>query len=201
MQTIRIPEKKGLSFRIKTGETFQITDPNGGMVADLVAFNEEDTVERFSPKYTYRRDGRVRISTGDTLYTTEGRPILTITDDDCGTHELLRGPCNHWILRDYYEKNGSDGCRENLTQVLKPEGIGLEQLNETMNVFMKSTLSEQTYLDTREAQSVAGDTIAYRAEMDAIVGISACPAYAIRYDEQKPLDITLPSDATIHKNF
>jgi hypothetical protein len=43
-------------------------------------------------------NGRFRLSTGDSLYTTRGDPLLTITADDCGTHDILHGPGTSWLL-------------------------------------------------------------------------------------------------------
>lgn len=202
MKERRIPEKHGISFAVSNGDRFEVTDPEGRQVADLVAFNRHDTFERFSPKYTYRRENKLRPSTGDTLYTTEGNPILRIVDDDCGIHDLLFAPCNHWVVEEYYGQTGEGGCRENLADVLGPEGIEEKELQETMNVFMKSTVEGQTHVEIAEPESEPGDTVTFEAEQDAIVGVTACSGEStVNAGETKPIDVRVPEGAILHENF
>jgi uncharacterized protein YcgI (DUF1989 family) len=174
MPSLRIPAKHAISFEVDVGEQFEVTDVAGQQVADIVAFNASDTFERFSPKYTYRREIDLRPTTGNTLYSTEGNPILGIEADDCGSHDLLYGPCNHWIVQDYYGQTGETGCRENLAEVLDTAGIDESGLQETFNGFMKSRIVDDTRIEIAEPESEAGDTITFAAEMDAIVGVAAC---------------------------
>lgn len=202
MMELRIPEKRGVSFAVIAGESFDVTDPEGQQVADLVAFSREDTTERFSPKYTYRRENKLRPSTGDTLYTTEGNPILTITADDCGVHDLLYGPCNHWVVSEYYGQEGEGGCRENLFEVLSPLGINETELQETMNVFMKSEVTDQEVVEIAEPESQPGDTITFEARMDAIVGLTACSGEStVNAGGTKPIDVRIPDGGLLHRNF
>lgn len=196
----RIPARQGLSFELSAGESFEIVDPEGAQVADLVAFRADDHAERFSPKYTYRREGTLRPSTGNRLYTTEGNAILRIVDDDCGVHDLLYGPCNHWILEEYYGQDGI-GCRGNLSEVLGPEGIRTSDLQETMNVFMKSAI-EGDRVEIVEPDSEPGDSIGLEAEMDALVGVTACSGEAVvNAGEAKPIDVRLPDGALLRTTF
>ncbi|RQG88861.1 urea carboxylase-associated family protein [Natrarchaeobius halalkaliphilus] len=198
----RIEEKRGISFAVDEGEQFEVTDPEGEQVADLVAFNRHDVSERFSPKYSYRRTNALRPTTGDTLYTTEGNPILEFVDDDCGVHDLLYAPCNHWVVGDYYGQTGEGGCRENLTDVLEPEGVLERDLQETLNVFMKSVVTDQTTVEIAEPESEPGDTVTFEAKQDVIVGIAACSGEStVNADETKPIDVTVPDGSVLHRNY
>ena len=202
MKDIRIPEKRGASFRVNEGETFEVTDPKGSQVADLVAFQADDTEERFSSKYTYKKTNKVRISTDDSLYTTEGEQILTIVADDCGIHDLLYAPCNEWVLSDYGQESDTHGCRENLYEALEPTEVQENQVHSTMNIFMKSTIAEQTYIDIREPESQPGDTVQFEAVQDTIVAVSSCAGEAaVNGGKTKPIDITIPDDSFINSNF
>jgi hypothetical protein len=202
MEELRIPEKHGLSFVVDAGETFHVTDPEGQQVADLVAFSRTNTDERFSPKYTYRRENKLRPTTGDTLYTTEGNEILRIVDDDCGVHDLLYAPCNHWVVGEYYGQEGQGGCRENLAEVLAPAEIDETELQETMNVFMKSEVTNQTHVEIAEPESAPGDTITFEAQMDTVVGVAACSGEStVNAGGTKPIDVTMPDGALLERNF
>jgi uncharacterized protein YcgI (DUF1989 family) len=198
----RIPQKRGAAFEVAAGETFEVIDPQGQQVADLVAFSAEDPEERFSTKYTYRRDGKVRITEEDTLYTTEGREILSITEDECGVHDLLYAPCNEWVLDDYYDQTDANGCHENLSEALEPLGVDSALVFDTLNVFMKSTIAEQTYIDIREPPSDPGDTVRFEAEQGCYVGVSSCAGESVvNAGETNPIDIRVPDGTELHTNF
>ena len=208
METRRIPKKSAASFDIDTGETFAVATPEGRQVADLVAFGRDTdgaTTERggrayeaFSQAYTRDCNDRVRISTGDALYSVAGTPLLTITDDDCGVHDVMFGPCTEWMLTDRCLPNGEvqnepGGCRENLALALAPHGFDETDVPDTMNVFQQSTVTDQTYFDVRESPADPGDAVTFRAETDALVAVSACSARGVASgDEMTPIDLTLP---------
>jgi uncharacterized protein YcgI (DUF1989 family) len=199
----RIPKQSGAAFAVECGATFSVTTPEGRQVADLVAFVENDSTEYFSQSYTRDLNGKIRITTGDFLYTTAGEPILKITADDCGVHDILFGPCTEWMLTDRVHEDGvqneSGGCRENLALALEAAGITTE-VPDTMNVFQKSTITDQTYFDVRESPAEPGDTITFEAEQSAIVAVSACSAKGVASgSELGPIDLTLPDGTTVHE--
>jgi len=201
MQEQRIPEKSGAAFEVAAGDTFDVTDVEGQQVADLVAFAAEDPTERFSTKYTYRRSGRISVTDGDTLYTTEGEPILSITADDCGDHDLLYGPCNEWILADYYGQSGGNGCRENLAEAVEPLGVDPALVLETLNVFMRAEISDG-HIDIQEPHSAPGDTVRFRAERDCYVAVSACAGEStVNAGETGPIDVAVPDGTDLHTNW
>ena len=202
MQELRIPEKSGAAFELEAGERFDVIDPEGRQVADLVAFNADDPEERFSTKYSYRRNGKLRPSTGDALYTSEGREILTFVEDDCGIHDLLYAPCNHWVLSDYYDQENENGCRGNLTEALEAFGIGEQLVHSTLNVFMKSSVDDQTEIRIDEPQSDPGDTVTFETEQNCTVAVSSCAGESVvNAGDTNPIDIRVPEGTDIHTNF
>ena len=199
----RIPKQSGAAFAVDRGETFSVTTPEGRQVADLVAFVRDETTECFSQSYTRDLNGRLRITTGDVLYTTAGEPILTITADDCGVHDILFGPCTEWMLTDrIYEEgvqNEPGGCRENLALALDTAGIE-RAVPDTMNVFQKSTITDQTYFDVRESPAAPGDTVTFETAQDAVVAVTACSAKGVASGSTLgPIDLHLPDGTTVHE--
>ena len=199
----RIPKRSAVAFAIDRGASFDVVTPEGRQVADLVAFARRDPSERFSQSYTRDLNGKLRITTGDNLYTTAGEPILTITADDCGVHDILFGPCTEWMLTNRPHREGIQnepgGCRENLA--LAMEAIGLnERVPDTMNVFQHSTVTDQTYFDVRTSTAELGDTVAFEATQAAIVAIAACSAKGVASGPVlSPIDLRLPDGTTIHE--
>lgn len=215
METRRIPRKSAASFAVDAGETFAVATPEGRQVADLVAFgcgtdedgsgsDDDPAYEAFSQSYTRDCNGTVRVSTGDALYTVAGNAVLTITDDDCGVHDVMFGPCNEWMLTDRRLPNGEvqnepGGCRENLALALEPHGFDEADVPDTLNLFQKSTVTDQTYFDVRESPADPGDAVTFRAETDALVAVSACSARGVASgDEMTPVDLSLPDGTETH---
>ncbi len=209
----RIPKKSAASFHVDAGTTFAVATPEGRQVADLVAFGrrrgggdtgDDGKYDPFSQAYTRDCNDRVRISTGDSLYTVSGREVLTIVGDDCGVHDIMFGPCNEWMLTDRRLPNGEvqnepGGCRENLALALEPHGFAEADVPDTMNVFQKSTVTDQTYFDVRESPADPGDAVTFRAETDALVAVSACSARGVASgDEMTPIDLSLPDGTDVH---
>ena len=214
METRRIPKKSAASFRVDAGETFAVATPEGRQVADLVAFGRDTddatterggrTYEAFSQAYTRDCNDRVRVSTGDSLYTVAGNELLTITDDDCGVHDVMFGPCTAWMLTDRRLPGGGvqnepGGCRENLGLALEPHGFDAADVPDTVNLFQKATVTDHTYFDVRESPADPGDAVTFRAETDALVAVSACSARGVASgDRMTPIDLSLPDGTETH---
>lgn len=196
----KIPKMSGLSFEVEEGDTFDVINPKGEQIADLVAFCQSDRNEKFSQSYT-RYLSSLRISTGDSLYTTEGNPILTIVEDDCGVHDLLYGPCNEWLLdHERYACDAPGGCRENLWLSLEPKGFMEADIPNTLNMFQKSTVSEQKFMNIHPSPANPGDTVSFVADQDSIVAVSSCSASSeANGDELTGIDVVVPDDSTVHK--
>lgn len=197
----RVPKQSGAAFAIDRGETVAVTTPEGRQVADLVAFVRDDPDEYFSQSYTRDCNGTLRITTGDTLYTTAGEPILRIIADDCGVHDILFGPCTEWMLTDRpYEdgvQNEPGGCRENLALALASAGIDGD-VPDTMNIFQKSTITDQTYFDVRKSPATPGDTVTFEAAQDTIIAVTACSAKGVASGSTlSPIDLQLPDGTTV----
>jgi uncharacterized protein YcgI (DUF1989 family) len=201
VKTHRIPPKSGSAFAVEAGAMFDVVTPKPRQVADLVAFVRDDPAEAFAQSYTRDCNGKLRVSTGDTLYTTAGDELLTITDDDCGVHDIMFGPCTEWMLTDRPTSEGYQnepgGCRENLALALETFGLDVS-VPDTMNVFQRSTVTDQVYFDVRESPAEADDAVTFRAERDAVVAVSACSAKGVASGTTlTPIDLRVPDGTEV----
>ena len=199
----RIPKQSGVAFTIDRETTLSVATPGGQQVADLVAFARDDHTERFSQSYTRDLNGTLRITTNDTLYTTAGNTILDIRNDDCGVHDILFGPCTEWMLTDQAHEEGIQnepgGCRENLSLALDAAGIE-KPVPDTMNIFQKSTVTDQTHFDVRKSPAEPGDVVTFEATQDAVVAVAACSAKGIASGSTLgPIDLQVPDGTTVHE--
>lgn len=173
-----IPERSGTAFRLPKGATLTVIDPRGEQVADLLAYNAEDTDEVISSGRTLDYAETIRLTVGHKLYSNRSRVMLTIVDDSVGCHDFLLTPCSvDTFLHFYPDLPPHRGCFGNLAEALQPYGIGPDQIPIAFNCFMNVPVDANSgRLKVLPPISKAGDHISFRAEMDLIIGLTACSA-------------------------
>jgi uncharacterized protein len=163
------------ALRLARGAVLRVTDVEGSQVADLVAFNAQDTAEHLSQGFTRANNDKAGLDVGDRLYSNLNSPMLTVMQDTVGVHDLLFPPCSRYLYEHVFGVQGKTGCREHLTEALEPFGIGFAQVTDPFNVFMNTAIDEGR-MAIYEPRSRAGDHIDLRAEMDLVVAVSSCAA-------------------------
>ena len=184
-----IPPRSGAGFTVGRGELLTVIDPEGMQVADLLAFNVSDLDEVVSSGRTLDYAETIRLTTGHALYSNRSRPMLTIIEDTVGVHDFLLTPCSVDTFRHFYpDQPEHRGCFGNLVAALHPWGIGPDRIPTAFNCFMNVPVDAATGRLTVEAPlSRAGDLIRFRAEMDLVIGLTACSAYASNGGSFKPI--------------
>lgn len=186
----RIPPRSGTAFRLPAGSTLTVIDPEGTQVADLLAFSADDVDEVVSSGRTLDYAESIRLTTGNVLFSNRSRKMLTIIEDTVGCHDFLLTPCStDTFLHFYPDMPVHRGCFGNLAEALEPYGIGPDRVPIAFNCFMNVPVDGTTgKLTVEPPLSKPGDHIAFRAEMDLIVGLTACSAYASNGGSFKPID-------------
>ena len=173
---------------LHTGDVLRIIDACGEQVSDLVAFAAEDTAEHFSSGRTIDYAGSIYVTTGAVLYSNRSRPMFTIVADTVGRHDLLLTPCSPETFELLYEGHAGyhPSCFENLAMSLAPFGIAPDDIPTTFNAFMNVSIAPSGEIDIAAPLSRAGDHVDLRAEMDLIVGVTACSAEKSNNGTLKP---------------
>jgi len=173
-----IPERSGTAFRLARGETLVVIDPRGEQVADLLAFNAADVDEVISSGRTLDYASRIYLTAGDKLYSNRSNVLLEIVEDTVGRHDFLLTPCSADTFRLLYDDLAPHrGCFGNLAAALEPYGIAPDHIPTAFNCFMNVPIDGETgALKVLPPISKAGDHIAFRAETDLIIGLTACSA-------------------------
>ena len=187
----------GIGLTIKKGQLLKIIDPKGEQVSDLTAFSLEDKAEWLSSGRTIDYANKIYLTTGNLLYSNRSRPMLTIVEDTVGRHDFLLTPCSpetFQIIYDNHEYHPS--CFENLHTNLSQFGITPDMIPTTLNVFMNVVVLETGELRIDPPPSKAGDYIIFRAEMDLILGITACSAEMSNNYSFKPIDVEIYHQTT-----
>jgi uncharacterized protein YcgI (DUF1989 family) len=173
-----IPPRSGAAFELSKGQMLTVIDPEGEQVSDLVAFARADLDEAISSGRSLDYASRIFLTTGDPIYSNRSRIMLRIVEDTVGRHDFLLTPCSADTFRIIYgHEHPHRGCHGNLVAALKPWGIGPDRIPTAFNVFMHVDVdSSSGELKVLPPKSKAGDKIVFRAEMDLVVGLTACSA-------------------------
>ncbi|MFO1015367.1 MAG: urea carboxylase-associated family protein [Caulobacteraceae bacterium] len=187
--THEIAPRSGAAFRMKRGELLRVIDPQGEQVSDLLAFNAEDTREVISSGRTLDYASKLFLTTGDPLYSNRSRVMLRIVEDTVGRHDFLLTPCSRDTFRIIYgDEHPHQGCFGNLAEALAPYGIVEDQIPVAFNVFMNVRVDgEDGRLTVAPPLSKPGDHVLLRAEMDLIIGLTACSALQSNNYAFKPI--------------
>ncbi len=182
----------GAGFRVGRGRLLKIIDPQGEQVSDLTAFAQEDRHEWLSSGRTIDYANTIYLTVGHVLYSNRSRPVFTIVEDTVGRHDFLLTPCSpdtFRLLYDYHDYHPS--CHENLSKSLSDFGITPDMIPTTFNVFMNVAVLSSGELRIGPPASRAGDHLLLRAEMDLIVGVTACSAEKSNNYSFKPIDLEI----------
>lgn len=185
---IEIPPRSGTAFQLSRGQILKVIDPQGTQVADLLAFNASDVREVISNGRTFDYEETLRMRLGSRLWSNRSNVMLQIVEDIVGTHDFLLTPCSEATFRHFYpEQPVHRGCFGNLAEALAPHGIEPDSIPCAFNVFMNVPVNSDGSLRVDPPVSQAGDFLRLRAEMDLIIGLTACSAYASNGGSFKPI--------------
>jgi uncharacterized protein YcgI (DUF1989 family) len=184
----------GTGFIVRQGELLKIIDPRGEQVSDLISFAHEDPGEWLSSGRTIDYANTIYLTTGHTLYSNRSRAMWTIVEDTVGRHDFLLTPCSPETFTIIYKTTAHHpSCFENLVKGLAPFGIAPDAIPTTFNVFMNVDVLPSGELRILPPKSRAGDHLLLRAEMDLIVGVTACSAELSNNGSFKPIDVEVHS--------
>lgn len=190
---IHIPPQTGTGFLLKKGGVLRITDPKGEQVSDLMAFSEKDPTKVLSSGRSIDYANTIYLTTGHTLYSNDSEPMFTILEDRVGRHDFLLTPCSQETFSIIYKNDAPHpSCFGNLVQNLERFGIRPHMIPTTFNVFMNVAVDPETgALTIGPPTSKSGDYTEFRAEMDLIVGVTACSAEMSNNYSFKPIDVAI----------
>ena len=185
----RIAPRTGVAFELPKGASLTVTDPEGSQVADLLAYAAADVREVMSNGRTFDYEETLALTTGNRIWSNRSNPMLSIVADTVGRHDFLLTPCSEATFRHFYpDRPVHRGCFGNLTEALRPWGLAEDDIPTAFNLFMNVPVDGATgRISVLPPTSSAGDYITLRAEMDCVIGLTACSAYASNGGSFKPI--------------
>nr|WP_295668021.1 urea carboxylase-associated family protein [Sphingomonas sp.] len=188
--TKRISPRSGMAFELKQGQTLTVIDPEGSQVADLLAYSLADVREVLSNGRTFDYEETISLSVGNQLWSNRSNAMLMIIEDTVGCHDFLLTPCSEATFRHFYpEQAVHRGCFGNLAAALKPWGLDEDDIPTAFNLFMNVPVDAGTgRIRVLPPVSKPGDLIRLTAQMDCVIGLTACSAYASNGGSFRPID-------------
>jgi uncharacterized protein YcgI (DUF1989 family) len=192
IDTIIVPPRQGNTAHVPAGHIFRIVSVDGPQVGDLNLWNANDLNERFYSGKTRALHG-THVGVGDKMWSTfpAMRPMATIISDtldwygfdaDGGSvHDVIGTRCDPYTNNLLNDDQYHHCCHSNLTRALADaKGMSLADaeplVHDVMNVFMCTGFTHKTHQYFMKASPVRpGDYIEMFAEIDLLVGLSACP--------------------------
>jgi len=173
-----IPSRSGVSLVLKKGEKLKVTDIEGEQVSDMVCYNLHDTGEYLSSGRTIDYAETIFLTKGHPFYSNRSNVMLKMIEDTVGRHDFLLTPCSAEMFRIIYgHTDPHRGCHGNLCAHLASYGITSDDVHTAFNIFMHVAIDGETgHVSVLPPKSKAGDYVIFEAEMDLIVGLTACSA-------------------------
>jgi len=167
-ELVTIPARSGKAARASAGQRIKVVNSHGTQVVDAWAFNALDLTEWMSMEASRASFMKLAASVGDTFVTNQRRPILTLIEDTSGcAHDTLMAPCDRWRYGLLGVQGYHDNCKDNLNAALANLGVVIRATPPSLNLFMNIPWGEPV--------SSPGSYVVFRAEMDLVIALSACP--------------------------
>jgi len=191
-QAIRIPAREGRAVKVAAGQSLRVIDVRGFQVADVFAFNEQDVREFHSAMHTRAAANRLFPHVGEAFVTNHRRPILVLErDDTLGVHDMLIAACDEARYRELEVEGAHASCKQNLQDAMRELGYDEVHTPQPINLFMNIPVAADGSLRWEPPETNPGDSVTFRAAMDAIVVVSACPQDIVPINARNPTPIAV----------
>ncbi|MBT4890927.1 MAG: urea carboxylase-associated family protein [Rhodospirillales bacterium] len=196
-----VQPERGKAIPLSKGQCLKIINTHGTQVVDFWAFSADDPGDIMSMHHTKSCLKKMLPAEGEAFVTFKRRHILTFVEDHSpGVHDVVLPACDRY--RYIWEGDNEvtrNSCGDNLIRAF--EDIGMEApavtpqpLNLWMNVRIRLNHDnrQEGRIDYLPTVTKPGDYAVFRAEMDCIAVISACP-----YIRSPETVETTPQDGTV----
>lgn len=175
MNSTILPARTGVAVPLRQGQALKIVNTYGGQVVDLWAFSP-DAAMHLSMPHSVVTLGRIKPRVGDVLVNQLRQPMLALeADRSPGTHCMLFAACDPARYRLLGVHGHHANCADNLRAALGALQLKVDTVPTPLNVFMNTLFHEHREMEVAEPRAQAGDSATFRALVDCIAVMSACP--------------------------
>jgi uncharacterized protein YcgI (DUF1989 family) len=172
-----IPAREYSGFLVAKGQVVRFVDIEGRQDVDVAFINQNNLDEHLNLGNSQQiaPGRRLMLRKGDVIVSQICSPMVTILDCSNEYNLSYSSMCSEATNRIRYGEANTRNWRTNLARALAPWGFNEITIPDAFKPFMKVDIDEQGNQDLVEPTSVPGDFYDLRAEMDLVVGVSACP--------------------------
>ena len=167
------------SRRIARGTRLRLIDKAGDACASLNIFNADMPTERLNVADTVKVQWNAYLGAGKLLLSDMSRVLMSILEDDAGTHDTFCGVSNAASnLRKYGEGRNSGAYpngRDRLILGAAKHGLTRRDVHPCVNLFKGTRIEIDGTITPITGPFAPGRAVLLRAEMDVIVVIANCP--------------------------
>ncbi|QCI95685.1 urea amidolyase associated protein UAAP1 [Novosphingobium sp. EMRT-2] len=165
--------------RLARGTRLRLIDLRGDACASLMVFNAEMPTERLNVADTVKVQWNAYLGAGKLLLSDMGRVLMSIVEDDAGTHDAFCGTSNAATNAARYGEGRNSGAfpngRDRLLLGAAKHGLGRRDVHPCINLFKGTRIEADGTITPLVGPYDPGRSVLLRAEMDVIVVITNCP--------------------------
>ena len=162
--------------------TLRLTDIEGGVNVSALLYNHDQLLDRLNLPDTLKAQHTAKLAPGYVLYSDMGRVLCSVSADTCGWHDPLGGHSTAALVQSKYgastyqnERNAFHrNARDQFLIELGKWGLGKADLVANINFFSKVVVGDSGKMRFQPGNSVAGDYIDLRGEMNVLVVLNTC---------------------------
>lgn len=183
-----IAPRSGASLLLPKGKQLKVIDVEGMQVSDILFFNQHDIHEKLSAGKTFDYEESILLTKNNYLWSNRSNKMVKIVEDTNGRNDFLLAPCDRKTFKHFYDiEDYQPSCFENLYKNLKDFGIQKDAIPTAFNIFMNVQFNLEGRVKVLPPTSKAGDFVLFEAQMDLIVGLTACSAKDSNGGSFKPI--------------
>ncbi|GGN43459.1 urea carboxylase [Novosphingobium indicum] len=164
---------------LSRGTRLRLIDLKGDACASLQVFNAEMPTERLNVADTVKVQWNAYLDKGKLLLSDMGRVLLSIEEDDAGTHDCFSGTSNAVTNAAKYGDGRNSGPhpngRDRFQLGAAKHGLGRRDVHPCVTLFKGIKVEPDGKMVPIIGPFDPGRTVVLRAEMDVIVVIANCP--------------------------
>jgi urea carboxylase-associated protein 2 len=171
------------SCSLQRHSTLRLTAQGDGANVGALFYNRDHFLDRLNLPDTLKAQHTAKLTAGHVLFSDMGHVLCSIIGDSIGWHDPLGGHANAAITeskyglstfqeaRNAFHKN----ARDQFLIELGKWGLGKADLIANVNFFSKVTVDQEGRMQFAPGNSVRGDYVDLRAELNALVVLNTCP--------------------------
>ncbi|MEH3036246.1 MAG: urea carboxylase-associated family protein [Sphingomonas adhaesiva] len=165
--------------RLARGTRLRLIDLRGDACASLLVFNADMPTERLNVADTVKVQWNAYLDAGKLLLSDMGRVLMSIVEDEAGTHDCFCGPSTPTSNARRYGEGSNSGAqpsaRDRFLLGVAKHGLGRRDVHPCINLFKGTRIEADGAVTPMVGPYAPGRHVTLRAEMDVLVVIANCP--------------------------